>query len=154
MARKPRRPDEWESYYGEIVDWNVDYSLRVGRLDRYPQPYNEYLALEVALRLHKPDRLVGQDIEMTILGRREADRELNAEQHGEFLPLVVGTLTVRGERRSYLGSLPYTAIMGLLPALESRRIRMVVLHGKRLYRGEAQITSMSLVREVDPDEWG
>lgn len=155
MARKPRRrEDEWESYYGEIIDWEVDYSLMVGRSSRPPKPYHEHLMLKVMLRLQKPDRLAGQDIQMHILGRRGEDRELNAEEPGEFLPLVVGTLTVRGQERSYLGSLPHSVIMGLLPALESRRIGMIVLHGKRLYRGEAQITSMYLVRQVDPDEWG
>lgn len=155
MARKQQRHnDEWQSYYGDIVDWEVGYSLMVGRFRRPLQPYHEHLTLNVSLRLLYPPKLGGEIIGMQILGKRDEDRELDTEQHDEFLPLVVGTLTVRGQERSYLGSLPYTAIMGLLPALESRRIRMMTLHGKKLYRGEAQITSMGLVREVDPDEWG
>jgi hypothetical protein len=155
LPRKPRRHEaEWQSYYGDIVDWEVDYSLMVGRFGRPPQPYHEHLTLNVSLRLLFPPKLAGEVVAMQILGRRGEDRELDAEQHGEFLPLVVGTLTVRGREKSYLGSLPYTAIMGLLPVLESRRIRMITLHGKKLYRGEAQITSMGLVRQVDPDDWG
>lgn len=158
MVKKPRvrqrTEDDRQSYYGEIIDWDVDYSLMVGRFDPHPQPYHEHLTLKVMLRLIFPTVLAGDVIDMHILGSRDDDRELAADQRGEFLPLVVGTLTVRGEGRSYLGGLPYTAIMGLLPVLESRRIRMMTLHGQKLRRGKAQITSMSLVRQIDPADWG
>ncbi len=70
-----------------------------------------------------------------------------------FDPICVGTRHVRGNRRDYLGSLPITAIWGLIPAMESSFFKFFDLYGERLRYGSAAIWSMRFARKIDPDDF-
>ncbi|KJS42457.1 MAG: hypothetical protein VR70_02005 [Rhodospirillaceae bacterium BRH_c57] len=89
---------------------------------------------------------------MRLLGNREMDREMASSRPSGSPPHGVGTLTIRGTRqRDFLGSLPTSAIFGLLPSLESGRLKFVHLHGEKLYRGSASISYLQLCRSLEDD---
>jgi hypothetical protein len=59
----------------------------------------------------------------------------------------VGHLDARGERRSFLGTLPMSALWGLVPALDAGGIKFIQMTGDPLQRGSASIRWISFSRE-------
>jgi len=64
----------------------------------------------------------------------------------------VGSLTIRGDRTEYLGSLPFDALWGLVGALSSGTLKFVDMYGERLRHGGAKIRSINFCRELDLDD--
>lgn len=154
MARKRsrRKVEEHEAYDGEIIDWEVGYSISGDDPFDTGRPFQEYSDLTLKVRLLWPEKHAGTEIEVRLLGDRRMDREMASSRPSGAPPYSIGTLTIRGSRqRDFLGSIPTSAIFGLLPSLESGRLKFVHLHGQKLYRGSASISYLQLCRSLEEE---
>ncbi len=157
MPRKRRRRSrapiiDYRTYIFRIASWEPSYSfaLNEGRFGH--GPYWEHVELIVSGECLAPSKTAGRIGKLTFLGNREESRTLEQSLDSDRQPLCVGTLTVRGDRTEYLGSIPFDALWGLVGALSSGTLKFMDMYGERLRYGSARIRSINFCRELDPDD--
>lgn len=151
--RRPSRPRiEFQSFYAQVVDWRITYSLATGAQFREPAPYWEHAELVISVRFVAPSKVAGRTADLTFLGNRQEDAAIARPADASFIPNRVGTLHARSGRTSYLGSLPMSAMWGLAPVMAAGKVRIIGMHGQPLKCGEAAITSVNFEYAVDPDD--
>lgn len=160
MQKKTRRkqPAKRESctYVIEIIDWDFSYMLSVNNNKKFLDgPYWEHTDLEMRGNIVYPEKLVGKEINVTIMADRMKARIMaKPEDYDQFEPKAVGGLTIRGKQSEYLGSVPFDAYQTLCPMLSAGKIKYLVLHGHALYRGDADIRSISFQEHYGPEDIG
>lgn len=154
-TQSKRKPEvQTETYLIEIEDWDASYSFSIGKgMAHKHGPYWEHVSLIIHGHFIHPEKVLDKTIKMTVMGKRNEDDALNDPDGDYQEPRCVGSLTVRGDRREYLGTIPQTALWGLMPMLEAGRIKFVDLHGELLRYGSALIWSISFERNIDPEEY-
>jgi len=158
-VKKPRSSrkkvrEEYGSYIIEVADWETSYSFTVNRDNRfYSGAYREHLHLEVKGILRYPFKFDGKDIQVTLLGDRKLTSNLAGEEYLEPQPLSVGHITIRGQHRDYIGSLPFDTVPLVSSLLQAKQIRFLSMSGKALFRGSASINYLHFMRDFDPEEW-
>lgn len=152
-AKRQRRAEEYETHTLLIEDWSPSYSFALNHNRRSDTPYWEALHIKVTAKFLAPDRPKDRHLTLTLMGNRDEARALEEPLRCKHEPLCVGTLTIRGDRTDYLGSVPQDALWALLSLMSSGAVRMIQLHGPALYRGEARIISISFDRDIDPGDW-
>jgi len=150
--RRPREP-EYQSYIFRIEDWEPSYMFALNRSRHFEGPYWEHLDLSLEGVFLSPDKAKDRRASLKLLADRRETRAVTDPESCDWKPLCVGTLTIRGDRTDYLGSLPYDAMWGLIGLLSCGAIRMLDFHGQALYRGEAKIETMHFARDIDPEDW-
>ena len=153
VRRRRSRASEHQSYIFRIEDSEAGYSFATDHNQWTAGPYWEHLELSIAGTIVVPEGLQGRRCTLSFLGDRRISRALDSPADSRIEPLCVGTLTIWGQTTSYLGSLPHDVIWHVLAALAGGNIRMLALHGERLYRGKAKIQTVHFGREIDPEEW-
>ncbi len=99
-----------------------------------------------------PPKLAGRDTRFVILGDRQLEKSLRTQQAATTKTYGIGTLTMRGQQSSYLGSIPYDAAWRIGLMVASEAFRFIYLHGEALFRGSARIRSMHFYQTFDLDE--
>lgn len=142
----------YQSYCVRISDWSLTYGLSLGASSTEGQPYSEYVSLIISGTFLVPKRLNSMPVEITLLADKDMSRSLaGAPIH--YTPKSIGQLTVRGQRREFLGSIPSDSVSLLASGLAAKRLKFIVLNGAALKYGSASITSMHWYRQLDPDEY-
>lgn len=158
-AKTPRKArkkvqEEYGSYIVEVTDWETSYSFTVNRNERlFVGSYREHLNLEIKGVLRHPSKFDGKDIKVTLLGDRTLTAQLAAEEYVTSQPVSVGHLTIRGQQRDYLGSIPFDAVPVVSSLLQAKQVRFVSMSGKALFRGSALINWINFMRGFNPEEW-
>lgn len=157
MTRKRKRRSrapaiDYRSYVFRIVSWEPSYSFALNDGPLHDGPYWEHVQLVLTAECLAPSKMAGRISTFTFLGNREEARALNQPPNSDWRPLCVGSLTVRGDRTEYLGSLPVDSLWGLVSALPSGTLQFLDMHGERLRYGSARIRSIRFEREVDPED--
>jgi hypothetical protein len=149
-SKGPENP--YRSYIFEVAAWEpyYSYSLNDGRL--HPGPYREHLELGLVGQGLALAKAAGRTVELTFFGSREEAQFLKDPPRSDWKPLCVGTITLRGERADFLGSIPVDALWGVVAALPSGTLRFVDMYGEPLIRGTAKIRSITFCRDIDPDD--
>lgn len=151
LPGKPKA--EYTTFIVEIMDWELPYSFSINHNDKYfPGPYSEHLHLHIKGVLREPKKHGGTVIDLTFIGERDIVPEIN-DRSSDYKPNRVGTITMRGEHRSFIGSLPIDSLPVIAPMLESKRLRFLELHGLSLFRGEAATRSIHFFKDYDPEDW-
>jgi hypothetical protein len=146
--------EAYGSYIVEVVDWETCYSFTINSDDRfYSGSYGEHLRFEVKGILRCPLKFEGKDIQVTFLGSRPLTTYLNTEEYITPQPLSVGHLTIRGQQRDYIGSLPFDTVPVISSLLQAKQVRFISMSGKALFRGSASIDWINFMRDFDPEEW-
>jgi len=146
--------EEYGSYIIEVGDWETNYSFTVNRNERFfAGSYREHLHLEIKGVLRHPSKFDGKDIKVTLLGDRTLTSQLAAEEYVTPQPVSVGHLTIRGQQRDYIGSIPFDAVPVVSSLLQAKQVRFISISGKVLFRGSASINSLHFMRDFDPEEW-
>jgi len=113
----------------------------------------EFLHLEIKGLIRQPEKFAAKEIGATFLGDREILPQENARPVSDAKPLCVGSITLRGERREFLGALPFDSLPIIESLLETKRIQYFDLNGVTPYRGRAEIRSVHFFKKYDPDEY-
>jgi len=102
--------------------------------------------------LREPKKLGGKELDITIIGDRSLVPEIKKSSPPDK-PNRVGTVTMRGESRSFIGSLPFDSLPIIACLLESKRVQYLQLHGRSPFRGNAATSSLHFFRDYDPEDW-
>ena len=154
-GKRPRRSSEqaYQSFIFRIEDWEPSYSFGLNRSRYFEGPYSEYLDIALKGVFLSPEKAKDRRATLRVLADRRETHAVADPANSEWEPRCVGTLTIRGARTDYLGSLPYDAMWGLIDLLSQGTIRMLDLHGRALYRGKAEIETMHFAHDIDPEDW-
>ena len=153
--KRPRRSSEqaYQSFIFHIEGWEPSYSFGLNRSRYFEGPYSEHLDIALKGVFLSPENAKDRRATLRVLASRPETHAVDDPANCDWEPLCVGTLTIRGDRTDYLGSLPYDAMWGLIGLLSKGAIRMLDLHGRALYRGKAEIETMHFARDIDPEDW-
>lgn len=152
-TRRKRRPvEEWESFLFEIEKVHSHYSFGDGwPLDR--TAYSEHLHPEVDATCLAPEKYKGRQTRFTLIGDRSNERDLWAQTYAlEKHHAGVGTLTFRGGRSEYLGSVPFDALWNVITTALAGGFRFIYLHGAGMKNGSARMKSIGFYEEFDLDD--
>lgn len=148
-----RAKEEYCTFIVEVINWELPYSFSINYDSKhFPSPYSEYLHLHVQGVLREPKKHGGKEIDLTFIGDRSIIPEIN-NTSSLNKPTRVGTITMRGENRGFIGSLPFDSLQVIAPMLESKRLRFIQLHGLSPYRCNAAIKSIHFLKNYCPEEW-
>ncbi len=152
-AKRGRPRIEVESYYAEIETWELRYSFAgaEGR-PHCDTVFGEYAVIEIRGRFLSPAKLAGKDVQIHISGDRQYDVMMNHPEKFDQKAKGVAFLEVWGERRELLGTYPWSALWGLVPAIQSGVVKIVSMYGEPLNRGRALIRSLAFFQSVDPED--
>lgn len=150
-TRAKRQAEQWCSYLFEIQEVHAHYSYSDGtRFSRTAQ--EEHLQPRVNAICRAPTKLQGRRTDFVLIGDRQHELDLRSQSLAPASVTGVGTLTMRGTRSDYLGSLPYDAAWHVAPMVLSGAFRFIYLHGATLSRGTARIKSISFYHEFDLED--
>lgn len=155
VARKTRRKrrsvEEWGSFLFAIEQVHSHYSFGDGsRLDR--TAFSEYFHPEIEATCMAPEKYKGRLTRFTLIGDRSDERDLRAQTFAtEKHDVGVGTLTFRGERSEYLGSVPFDALWNVVSTMLAGGLHFIYLHGAVMKNGSARIKSIGFYEEFDLD---
>lgn len=143
--------EKYCSYLVEILDWELTYSFLLNPNPKiFPGQYSEHLYLEIKGSMRSPEKYAGDEINSTFIGDREI---FPLKNESDFRPRCVGAITLRGERRDFLGSLPFDSLPIITSLMETKQIRFFDLHGLIPKYGRAYINSIGFFREYNPDDY-
>ncbi|MEK6777730.1 MAG: hypothetical protein AABY87_12765 [bacterium] len=159
MKKKARKKNsksarrEFCSYYIEILDWDLSYSLRLtGDMKNMPWPFWEHASLDITGKFLQPNVLEGRAIEVTILGSRTIVRIMEHPEECSEEPKALGGLRVRGKQSKFIGSVPLDVLHTLCFLIQAGKIKALVLSGQILYHGSAAITSICFEKDYEPED--
>lgn len=142
-----------ESYAFRIEEVKPSYSFGVGHDRLSAGDFAEYLHTAIETVCVAPTRLEGRQTTFTLLGDRQIiERVVRRSTSSKFVS-GIGTLTMRGTRSEYLGSLPYDAALAVPSIILLKGYRFIHLSGEGLRRGTATINFMSLCWNIDIDDY-
>ena len=106
-ARRRRPVEALDSFLFEIEKVHSQYNFGDGsHLDR--TAFSEYLHPEMEATCLAPEKFMGRMTRFTLIGDRSNERDLWMQTYAlDKHEAGVGTLTFRGERSDYLGSVPF-----------------------------------------------
>lgn len=157
MTKQKRKSKErpYESYIIEILEWEIPYSFSLSLdNDIDPCPYWEHTEIKIRGKFIKPQKLAGKELELCFLANRQISSVMNDyKEHHHWEPKAVGGLSVRGEKRDYIGSLPFDAFPFLCNCFSAEKHKYVILNGQALRYGSADIHSVHFQQQYDEEEW-
>ena len=151
-TRRKRRPvEEWGSFLFAIEKVHSHYSFGDGwRLDR--TAFSEHFHPEVDATCLAPEKFKGRTTRFTLIGDRPNERDLWLQTYAlDKHKAGVGTLTFRGDRSEYLGSVPFDALWNVVATMLTGGLKFIHLHGAAMKSGSARIKSIGFYEELDMD---
>ena len=151
QTRRRRPVEEWGSYLFEINHIRPHYSFGNGsRFDR--TAFSEHLHPEWEATCQAPDKFKGRMTKFTLIGDRSDERDQWEQKPADEHHSGVGTLTFRGQRSEYLGSLPFDPLWNIVLASISGGFKFIYLHGSAIKHGTARIASIGFYQEFDLED--
>lgn len=144
--------DQSETYLLEVDDVEYEYSLYLNHDPQSARPYVEYCHPKIYGKLLQPTiKQISRGI-ITLMPDRDMDALLLRDARCPYEPRAIGHLETRsGELNGFI-SLPFSALLLLLPALKSGDIREILMSGDKLKYRKALVKSISFSRHFDPEE--
>jgi hypothetical protein len=143
--------EEWESFLFEIEKIHPHYSFGNGsKLEQ--TAFAEHFHPEWDARCISAEKYKGRMTRFTIIGDRSSERDQWEQTLADACRSGVGTLTFRGQRSEYLGSLPFDALWNVVLTSLAGGLRFIYLHGAAIKHGTARITSIGFYEEFDPED--
>lgn len=146
--------ESYDSYPVKILDWQTKYSLHLNKPPvLHLGPLWEYGNIDIQGELIAPEKVEGRNISIVLLADRKEDLVLAEPKKYDAEWSGVGSLSSRGNNIDYLGSVPFSAFEFILNMLQAGKFKYIILHGKSLRYGKANITSISFSEDFAPDDY-
>ncbi|WP_156404897.1 hypothetical protein [Sphingomonas sp. Root241] len=133
----------------EVVP-NYSFGISLGQLQ--VGPYAEYHHTEVETVCVSPKRFANRSTNFTLMGDRSHTADLTHPNQDSRARIGVGTLTMRGDQSSYLGSLPLDAALPIPALIQSGGYKFIYLAGEPVRYGSASIRYISFYHDYDVNE--
>jgi hypothetical protein len=141
-SRRMKKPENC-SYIIEIQEWNLKYSLSLNTVPNILSGmYLESLNLEINGVIRQPEKYAGKEMTSSFLGDRSIISCISEKENTEIKPNGIGSITLRGEQREFLGVLPFDAIPIIRSLLEAKQIQYLDFYGAVPKHGHAFIESI------------
>ena len=137
---KRKNAEEYQTYIFQIDEVRPTYALGTNEDRPREPPYGEYLHVEFLASCVSPEKFAGRKTRLLFIGSRSLVSEV-ADPRSTSTPMGVGTLTMRGDRSEYLGSLPYDAAIAVPQFALAGGIRIIYLHGLSMRHGRMRAPS-------------
>jgi hypothetical protein len=149
--RQRKTVDEYCSYVVEIQEWELTYSLGLNPNPKvFSGQYSESLHLKIKGSIRLPEKYSDREMVSTFIGDREI---FPMKNDSDFKPRCVGAITLRGERREFLGALPFDSLPIVESLMETRQIQFLDLYGLIPKHGHADIRWIHFFKNYDPSEY-
>jgi hypothetical protein len=141
-----------ESYLFRIkqVMPNYSFGTNIGRYDA--GTHSEYHHTEIDTVCLSPKRFQYRQTQFTLMADRRLTRELEDLADRARPATGIGTLTLRGNRSNYLGSIPFDAALPIPGLILAGGYGFIYLAGEPMSRGSARIRYISFHHDYDPDD--
>lgn len=152
--RKKQTKDELCTYCVEVINWEMPYSFSVNFNKKLIEgPFWEHINLKIEGKLVYPEKFTDKNIQILILGDRRLSQVVQKpKDYHRYEPNSVGMLTLRGENREFLGSIPFDVLNGISIQLQSGKIKYLILNGSRLYQGKTEIRHMRFSKDFGSED--
>lgn len=151
MPRKRREVEAYQTYVFQIDEVRPSYSLGLNEGRSLGGTYDEYLHIEFIATCISPQKYEARQTRLLFMGIRSLAAEL-AGSNDAASPLCVGSLTMRGDRSEYLGSIPFDAALAVPQFALAGGARIIYLHGTAMRYGSARIRYAAFYRDIDLSE--
>ena len=150
---KRRKRDERCSYVIEAQHWSMNYSLSLNDFPKFLSgTYLESLNLEIKGIIREPSKYADNQVDLKFLGDRSIISRIAEREEPETKPNGVGSITLRGEQREFLGILPLDILPIIKSLLEAKEIHFIRFYGLMPKYGTAHIDSIYFLKTYSPDE--
>jgi len=153
--RRRKSVEEYCTYLIEILSWKIRYSLSENRGKKFnPGPYSEYSAIEIIGKVLEPTKIAGREIDCTIYGQRDHDIRLNhPEDYDDDRHSLVGHISAGKRYCRFTGWVPASMLLPIGQMVLAKEFRYFDLMGRTLFRNEAHIHNISIIKEpeIDPE---
>ena len=149
--RQHKAVDEYCSYVVEIKDWELTYSLGLNPNQKILSgQYMESLHLKIKGSIRLREKYSAKDMVSTFIGDREI---FPMKNESDFKPRCIGAITLRGERREFLGVLPFDSLPIINSLMETKQVQFLDLNSFTPRHGHADITWIHFFKNYDPSEY-
>ncbi len=152
MHKNKQAVNKYQSYLFFIKKYSVDYSLSLDHSKYAQGHYSEYSSLIIEAECTFPEKECGNAFKLVFLCNRDIEDSFHVKKEIGRKPIAVGSLTIKMDRRNFLGSIPSGPFWGIHNAIERGSIKLIGLHGDKLRYGKSPIISFSFSEAHDPDE--
>ena len=104
-------------------------------------------------RIIQPEKLADKVIEIKVIGDRRYIPFLEDPESRDYDPKAIGMLTIRGKQSECSVWVPFDMLHLVASLLLHDKTKFLILSGKPLYRGGADITSIHFEKDFDPSDW-
>ena len=148
-----RKKDERCSYVIEAQHWSMKYSLSLNDLPKLLSgTYLESLNLEIKGIIRESSKYADNQVDLKFLGDRSIISRIAEREEPETKPNGIGSITLRGEQREFMGVLPLDVLPIIKSLLEAKEIQFIKLYGLVPKYGAAYIDSMYFLKTYSVDE--
>lgn len=153
VAGRTAKPKLYDGYYlVEVAEWQWEYHLAVNTSKLSEDPLSEIQTVDVSGPLLGPKSLTCRSAIMRLSANHQ--RSWSARNGpGEHQPPWVGTLRKAGELLEGHIHVPPDAMRSMVALLAVDRMKMLVMFGPKLFRGEAILGWFSAATKLAPEDY-
>lgn len=142
-----------ETFVFRIETIFPDYSFTIGHERFGDGDYAEHSQTKINATCLIPHRFEGRATTLTLLGSRQIIDKISKRSPVSGYTPNIGSLTMRGQRSEYLGSIPFDAALALPAITLLGGFKFISLSGISTRGGKIQINYMSFFTEFDSDDY-
>jgi hypothetical protein len=140
---RTQKPLQYGYYLVDVSGWHFSYYLGSHNARWETDPYSEHATIEVIGALLGPTSSRCSIAHVSLAIRDDMGKAARISAGPKPNPCV-GYVEKRGETLVGYIALSEQAFYGLVPMFAADRIRALVLHGPRLFRGKALVTWLAV----------
>lgn len=151
-ARRKQLP-EYETHYLNVQEWDASYSFGLNRTKRlFPGPYSEYTYLQIKGEITTEEFKYNTQYEMMVLGDPSLDDHEKRDETNLRKPVAVGNIYAKHDAAAQIIiSIPFRAILLILPLFMSDKIQEIFLQTYRMKWKQAQILYYHFSTTIDEE---
>lgn len=145
-----------EAYHFKIDKCDIRYSYgaspSVFDPRRKRSTHNEYCHVTLSATLVHPDKVKGKNVEITLMGDREVDRELDTDVIDRSTTNWIGSIDLhRGSNIVYL-SVPNDKIIEIYGLISTQVFQDIISYGPPLKYNKATLRNIMFYSNLDVEE--
>lgn len=158
MARKSAKrgrqpPPAMQHYFLQIDRWQPSYGYGVENAKWRRGPYREHMGLELRTSCFFPEKLAGKEVELHLVGERDALEPEVYKRDLDWKSAGVGALEMYPDYGRFYAVLPHDGMTFVLVGLTQGLFKLVGLYGPVLRWRKSLCMSIDFRREVDLTEY-
>lgn len=153
-AKRGRQPlPAMQHYFLSIDRWEPSYGFGVDNANWRRGPYREHVELVLRTTCIFPEKLVGKEVEVRVVGERDVLEPEVYKRDPDWKSNGIGALEMYPDYGRFYAALPHDGMTFVLVGLSQGMFKLVELYGPVLRYRKSLCTSIDFMREVDLSEY-